>query len=162
MKSNKTLKCCVLIFMFRILLWTLILMTFKIICHLLFPFLWYNFLIKVIFSSDPQIVMQFFFFFFFFLRISTINPYKYHWSRGIYLAQNHLYSKSPCPLPSSKIMSMWRRGSNYKRLCALFLMGAEREEVKSQSQTCMEMEPYDSILFNVKVPESYTNTPLEA
>ena len=41
-------------------------------------------------------------------------------------------------------------------------MGAEREEVKSQSQTCMEMEPYDSILFNVKVPESYTNTPLEA
>ena len=96
--------------------------------------------------------------FFFFSRISTIQPYKYYWSRGIYLAQNHLYNKSPCPLTSPKTMSIWRRGSNYKRLCALFLMGAEREEVKSQSQTWMEMDPYDSILSNVKVPKSYTNT----
>ena len=108
--------------------------------------------------SGSQTLMQFSLSFFFFFRISTIQPYKYYWSRGIYLPQNHLYNKYPGPLTSPKIMSIWRRGSNYKRLCALFLMGVEREEVKSQSQTWMEMDPYDSILSNVKVPKSYTNT----
>lgn len=157
MKSNKTLKCYVIL-IFRILLLALILMTLKIICHLLCFLSWYNFLIKVLFSADSQTLMQFSQFFFFFFRISAVQPYKHYWSRGIYLAQNHLYSKSPCPLPSPEIMSIWRRSSNCKRLCALFLMGAERGEVKSQSQTWMDMDPYGSILSNVKVPKSYTNT----